>query len=60
MLNVTVSAAETSVLGNALDRGSSLRHQRVHDLLGLEVVLPGGELVHVGWWPEEKPTPVYP
>jgi 4-cresol dehydrogenase (hydroxylating) len=61
MVNVTVSAAETSVIGNALDRGVGLRHQRVDDLIGLEVVLPDGELAHVGWWPNpELPTPAYP
>ncbi|MFK4149098.1 FAD-binding oxidoreductase [Streptomyces sp. NPDC004065] len=60
MLNVTASSAHTSVLGNALDRGVGLRHQRVEDLVGLEVVLPDGELVRVGWWPErDRCTPVY-
>ncbi|WP_444963360.1 FAD-binding oxidoreductase [Nocardiopsis sp. M1B1] len=53
MLNVTASSAHTSVLGNALDRGVGLRRQRVHDLVGLEVVLPGGEVARVGWWPGE-------
>ncbi|MEE1757280.1 FAD-binding oxidoreductase [Streptomyces sp. SP18CS02] len=61
MVNVTVSAAATSVIGNALDRGVGLRQQRVDDLIGLEVALPGGELVHVGWWPDaDRTTPVYP
>ncbi|GAA4800610.1 FAD-binding oxidoreductase [Streptomyces ziwulingensis] len=61
MLNVTVSSAHTSVVGNALDRGVGLRHQRVEDLMGLEVALPDGETVRVGWWPEpSRPTPVYP
>ncbi|MCP3822719.1 flavin reductase [Streptomyces sp. A3M-1-3] len=61
MLNVTVSAAATSVIGNTLDRGVGLRHERVDDLAGLEVVLPSGELVHLGWWPDPgRPTPVYP
>jgi 4-cresol dehydrogenase (hydroxylating) len=33
----------------------------VDDLVGLEVVLPDGELVHVGWWPDpDLPTAVYP
>ncbi|MGC9542886.1 FAD-binding oxidoreductase [Streptomyces sp. UG1] len=60
MLNVTVSSAHTSVVGNALDRGVGLRHQRVEDLTGLEVVLPSGELIRVGWWPEaDRQTPVY-
>lgn len=61
MLNVTVSSAHSSVIGNALDRGVGLRHQRVEDLMGLEVVLPDGEVVRVGWWPDaHRQTPVYP
>ncbi|MEV5841970.1 FAD-binding oxidoreductase [Streptomyces sp. NPDC051985] len=61
MVNVTVSAAATSVVGNALDRGVGLRGQRTEDLAGLEVVLPGGETVRVGWWPAPGRTaPVYP
>ncbi|MFC7994100.1 FAD-binding oxidoreductase [Streptomyces pilosus] len=60
MLNVTASSAHTSVVGNALDRGVGLRHQRVEDLTGLEVVLPDGELIRVGWWPDpDRATPVY-
>ncbi|WP_078856414.1 FAD-binding oxidoreductase [Streptomyces sp. NBRC 109706] len=61
LVNVTVSAAETSVLGNALDRGVGLRGQRTEELVGLEVVLPDGELVRVGWWPTSgRRAPVYP
>jgi 4-cresol dehydrogenase (hydroxylating) len=61
MMNVTSSSAHSSVLGNALDRGVGLRHQRVEDLMGLEVVLPDGELVRVGWWPDShRATAVYP
>jgi 4-cresol dehydrogenase (hydroxylating) len=60
MLNVTASSAHTSVLGNALDRGVGLRRQRVADLAGLEVVLPDGESVRIGWWPDERGTAVYP
>ncbi|MFI9778614.1 FAD-binding oxidoreductase [Streptomyces sp. NPDC051956] len=60
MLNVTVSSAHTSVVGNALDRGVGLRQQRVDDLVGLEVALPNGELIRVGWWPTPgSTTPVY-
>jgi 4-cresol dehydrogenase (hydroxylating) len=44
-----------------LDRGVGLRHQRVEDLLGLEVVLPDGQLAHVGWWPRpDGPRSLYP
>ncbi|GLW30927.1 FAD-binding oxidoreductase [Actinoplanes regularis] len=61
MVNVTVSTAHSSVLGNAVERGVGLRHQRVDDLVGLEVVLPDGELIRVGWWPDrDRPTAVYP
>ncbi|GIH72486.1 FAD-binding oxidoreductase [Sphaerimonospora thailandensis] len=61
MLNVTVSAARTSVIGNALDRGVGLRHQRVHDLVGLELACADGTMRRVGWWPDpEVATPVYP
>jgi 4-cresol dehydrogenase (hydroxylating) flavoprotein subunit len=60
-LNLTASSMHTSVIGNALDRGVGLRRQRVEDLAGLEVVLPGGELIRVGWWPSgDRATPVYP
>jgi 4-cresol dehydrogenase (hydroxylating) len=60
MLNMTAAAADTSVVGNALDRGMGVRRQRVDDVAGLEVVLPDGGLVRVGWWPREQtPTAVY-
>ena len=61
MLNVTNSASTTSVIGNALERGVGFRAQRTDDVLGLEVLLPDGELVRVGWWPDvTRHTPVYP
>jgi 4-cresol dehydrogenase (hydroxylating) len=53
MINVTASSGYTSIVGNALERGVGLRHQRTEDLVGLEVVLPDGELVRVGWWPDD-------
>jgi 4-cresol dehydrogenase (hydroxylating) len=51
MLNVTASSAQTSVLGNALDRGVGLRRQRTEDLLGIEVRLADGRTRRMGWWP---------
>ncbi|WP_104129671.1 chorismate mutase [Cryobacterium sp. N21] len=54
ILNVTASSAHTSILGNALDRGVGLRRQRLHDLVGVEVIMPDGELVRLGWWPHES------
>jgi len=59
MINVTVSSAHTSVIGNLMDRGVGLRHQRTEDVLGLEVALPDGELVRLGWWPEHGRAAVY-
>lgn len=60
ILNITASSAHTSVVGNILDRGVGLRRPRVEDLLGLEVVLPDGEMVHVGGWPgQRRPGPAY-
>ncbi|ONI76208.1 hypothetical protein ALI144C_36660 [Actinosynnema sp. ALI-1.44] len=60
-LNLTASSMHTSVVGNALDRGVGLLRQRVEDLAGLEVVLPSGEMMRVGWWPSDSGrTPLYP
>jgi 4-cresol dehydrogenase (hydroxylating) len=53
MLNVTGSSGHTSILGNAMDRGIGVRQPRINDLLGLEIVLPSGEVFHAGWWPKE-------
>ncbi|CDL83628.1 FAD-binding oxidoreductase [Xenorhabdus szentirmaii] len=54
MLNVTASSGHTSVIGNILERGVGLRHQRTNDLLGLEVITPDGEKITVGWWPHTE------
>ncbi|MEC4156513.1 FAD-binding protein, partial [Escherichia coli] len=60
MLNITASSAHSSFLGNALDRGVGLRHQRTEDLVGIEVLLPTGKIIRVGWWPGSVETPIYP
>lgn len=60
MINLTASSAHSSLLGNSLDRGVGLRHQRIKDLLGLEVLLSNGRKVKVGWWPSSQTTPIYP
>ncbi|WP_350305957.1 FAD-binding oxidoreductase [Photorhabdus viridis] len=59
-INITASSAHSSFLGNSMDRGVGIRHQRTEDLMGLEVLLPSGKLIRVGWWPTEKKTPIYP
>jgi 4-cresol dehydrogenase (hydroxylating) len=51
MVNVTGSCADSSILGNALERGVGFTRQRTEDLLALEVVLASGEQVRVGsYW----------
>ncbi|MCP2178824.1 4-cresol dehydrogenase (hydroxylating) [Prauserella alba] len=53
-LNCTASSPDTSVLGNMMDRGVGLRHQRTEDLLGLEIVTASADLGTVGWWPPDS------
>ncbi|MEO3868016.1 FAD-binding oxidoreductase [Nonomuraea sp. B12E4] len=48
MLNVTASCADTSVVGNALDRGDGCVRSRVHDVAGIEAVLADGSVVTTG------------
>ncbi len=47
--NVTGSARETSILGNALDRGVGYLGPRREDVFGLEVVTGRGELLQTGF-----------
>lgn len=49
MINVTGSGADTSLLGNALDRGVGYFAERVSSLSGLEVVLGTGEVLRTGF-----------
>ena len=48
MLNVTSSCADTSVVGNALDRGDGTIRARSEDVLGLEAVLADGSVITTG------------
>jgi len=51
-LNVTNAASETSIVGNALERGIGTSRSRVEDVIGMEVVLGNGNAVKVGGlWP---------
>lgn len=47
--NPTGSAMETSILGNALDRGVGYFGPRVDDVFGLEVVTGAGEVLRTGF-----------
>jgi len=49
LLNVTGSGADTSLLGNALDRGVGYFAARADGLSGLEVVLGSGRLLRTGF-----------
>jgi 4-cresol dehydrogenase (hydroxylating) flavoprotein subunit len=48
LANFTPSCAGSSVVGNALERGDGMLRSRVRDVLGLEVVMPSGEVVSTG------------
>lgn len=47
--NPTGSALDTSILGNALDRGVGYFGPRVDDVFGLEVVSGAGTVLHTGF-----------
>ena len=49
MFNVTGSAASTSLIGCALDRGVGYAGPRIDDIFGLEVVLGTGDIIHTGF-----------
>jgi 4-cresol dehydrogenase (hydroxylating) len=57
-LSVTGSGAETSILGNALDRGIAHHGPRAGQIAGLEVVLGTGELIRTGsgHFPQSRTT----
>ena len=48
MLNVTTSCKDSGLLGNAMDRGEGCIRPRRDDLLGLELVLGDGSVLHTG------------
>ncbi|MBS7529631.1 FAD-binding oxidoreductase [Hazenella sp. IB182353] len=62
ILNVTGSAASTSIIGNALDRGIGHFGPRVEDISNLEVVTGNGQVIHTGMgrFHNSKTTSLYP
>ncbi len=59
LLNVTGSAAETSIIGNALERGIGYFESRAEALSGMEVVLGNGEVIRTGFGHFEKSRSTY-
>ncbi len=59
LLNVTGSAAETSIIGNALERGIGYFNSRAESLSGMEVVLGTGEIIRTGFGHFENSTSTY-
>lgn len=49
MLNVTGSTSDTSLIGNAMDRGVGYFDSRAHGLSNLEVVLGNGATIRTGF-----------
>ena len=47
--NVTGSGRDTSIIGNALERGSGYGGPRTEDIFGLEIVTGTGEVIHTGF-----------
>lgn len=56
LLNVTGSSPRSSVLGNAIERGTGFRNHRTEDVRGVEVVLGTGDLVRTGYWGNDGDT----
>ncbi len=48
-IDVTGSGAETSVMGNALERGIAYNTLRAEQIESLEVLLPNGEIIKTGF-----------
>ncbi len=49
LLNVTGSAAETSIIGNSLERGIGYFTSRADSLSGIEAVLGNGDVIRTGF-----------
>ena len=53
LFDVTGSSAETSIIGNILERGVGYSACRVESLLAVEAVLGNGRLLRTGYWHTE-------
>jgi len=62
MLNVTGSASDTSLIGNAMDRGVGYFDSRTHSISNMQVVLGNGEIIQTGFghYENAKTKNLYP
>lgn len=62
IFNVTGAGLDTSLIGNALERGAGYLGSRAEDFCGYEVVFGSGELVRTGFghFPGARATYLYP
>jgi len=56
MLNVTGSTSDTSLIGNAMDRGVGYFDSRAHGISNMQVVLGNGETIQTGFGHYENAT----
>lgn len=61
MFNVTGSSGDTSIIGNALDRGVGYFSSRAESLSGMEVVLGNGRVIRTGFahYPQARTAAIY-
>jgi len=62
MLNVTGSTSDTSLIGNAMDRGVGYFDSRAHGISNMQVVLGNGETIQTGFghYANAKTKNLYP
>ncbi len=62
MLNVTGSASDTSLIGNAMDRGVGYFDSRADSISNMQVVLGNGEIIQTGFghYAKAKTKNLYP
>ncbi len=62
MLNVTGSSSDTSLIGNAMDRGVGYFDSRAHGISNMQVVLGNGETIQTGFghYANAKTKNLYP
>lgn len=62
ILDVTGSSADTSIVGNTLERGIAYNSLRINSVIRLRVLTMGGDEIDTGYgaWPEARVTNLFP